>query len=285
MAAKEPACPVVRLGRETVAVEGAAGPWLEVRYRGADVYKPYVRGVWTRPGGVNPFRDSPPDHKHHRALMLAWNVDGVEFWAEGPGVGRLVHRAFGGFGVEPGEARLAETIDWTAPDGRRLLEEVRRLRVGPDPETGGMLLDWRSVFRVPLGRLRATVTGRAYHGLGIRFQPAWDRTARFLTPRGTAGVDGTNEKSFPWCAVLAGTEAGSQTVAVLAHPSNPRPADWFTMVEPFTYISATLAVDARPLEVEPDRPLQIRYAVLVAEGESEPKRIDRLWKEWAKRSI
>ncbi|MBN1418349.1 MAG: PmoA family protein [Planctomycetes bacterium] len=275
--------PVIRLTGETLSVEDPAGPRIEVRYRGAGVPKSYVRGIWA--GGTNPLLDSPPDHQHHRALMFAWNVDGVEFWGpEGPGCGLLVHTGFRDLAVEAGEARFTEDLDWIAPDGRLRLVEARALRARIGPVAGGVGIDWRSTFRVPPGALRSEITGRAYHGLGIRFTHDWDRVAEFLSADGGRGVEGTNEKVCRWCAVTRPASAGApaSTVAVLAHPTNPRPATWFTMADAFAYISATLAVDRTPLVVDADRPLSVRYFVLAARGGCDVAAIERIWTDWSK---
>jgi len=277
--------PVLKLARETLSVEDAAGPRIEVRYRGPGVPKSYVRGIWV--AGTNPLLDSPPDHQHHRALMFAWNVDGVEFWGpEGPGCGLIAHRRFRDLAVEPAEARFTEDIDWIAPDGRRLLIEERVLRTlsGAGGAATGVGLDWRSTFHVPPGALRAEITGRAYHGLGIRFTHDWDRVAEFLSADGGRGVEGTNEKVSRWCAVTRPASAAAQalTVAVLAHPSNPRPADWFTMVDGFAYMTATLSVDRTPLIIEADRPLSVRYLVIAHPGGCDAAGIERTWERWSK---
>ena len=51
----------------------------------ADVpMKPCVDQVGSRRPAMQVLRDSPPDHKHHHALMFAVAVDGANFWEENP---------------------------------------------------------------------------------------------------------------------------------------------------------------------------------------------------------
>ena len=51
------------------------------------LFKPYVKELFT-PAGLNVLLDSPDDHKHHHGLMLAYKVDGINFWEETENSGR-----------------------------------------------------------------------------------------------------------------------------------------------------------------------------------------------------
>ena len=58
-------------------------------YRFAGAPKPYVKELFT-PAGVQVLLDSPADHIHHRGLMFAVAIDGVNFWEESTTSGRQV---------------------------------------------------------------------------------------------------------------------------------------------------------------------------------------------------
>ena len=49
----------------------------------------YVPELFT-PAGVNVVRDNVEDHIHHHGLMMAFMVDGTDFWAETPECGKQV---------------------------------------------------------------------------------------------------------------------------------------------------------------------------------------------------
>ncbi len=78
-----------------------------------------------------PLDDSKPadshDHPHQRSLWFSYGlVDGVDFWAETPGAGHIDHREF--VELTSGPSGVVKTRnDWVAPDGRKLLEDERRL--------------------------------------------------------------------------------------------------------------------------------------------------------------
>jgi hypothetical protein len=70
------------------------------------------------------------DHVHHRSLWFTHgDVNGVNFWAEGSKTGTIAHRKFtqltGG-----ATAIVAAQNDWLAPDGKKVLEDHRRLTFG-----------------------------------------------------------------------------------------------------------------------------------------------------------
>ena len=71
------------------------------------------------------------------------------------------------------------------------------------------------------------------------------------------------------------------TVALFDHPQNPRhPARMFTMAKPFAYLSATLNLWKEPLKIEAGKPLDLKYAVAVWDGEVDDARVERLYEKW-----
>ena len=279
----------IRFNAERAMVLADAEPRLEYRYAGPGLFKPYVAGLYL-PGAVNPLRDAPSDHLHHHALMLAFNIGETEFWVEMPESGRQVHDAFSGVAVDPasGPAGFAERLRWVAPataGGQLLLREERRLLLVPTPPDAPSLLDWTSRFALPEGAGPARLTGREYHGLGVRFVQSMDTGGRFLNSEGGATVETTNAKRARWCSYSAKLESGAPvTLAIFDHPENPRsPADWFTMTSGFAYMTATLGLDADPLALEPGQQILLRYGVAIFPAEAAADQIEaayRMWLRW-----
>jgi hypothetical protein len=78
------------------------------------------------------------DHVHHRGLFFDHgDVNGRDFWTESADTGRVVRRALLVVTSGPTMGHLRERNDWIAPDGKKVCEDVRDLRV----------------YRVPAGRL------------------------------------------------------------------------------------------------------------------------------------
>jgi hypothetical protein len=87
-----------------------------------------------------------------------------------------------------------------------------------------------------------------------------------------------------WCAYYGQAATGPVTVAMFAHPGNPRPATWFTMREPFAYLSATLRLHEEPMRIEPGERVDLRYAVALWDGHAGEDTVAALYEEWAGRA-
>lgn len=260
-----------------------------LRYRYGDVdYKPYVDRFAT-PGGVNVLRDAPWDHKHHHALMFAVKVDGVNFWEEQPAHGSQVHRSITEAKVDeertPPQAGLTDHIEWVEPEsGKVLLKERRTIGTCQVPDLGASLLTWESRFELPAGKKSAELTGAHYHGLGMRFLVSMDKGGRFRNAAGEVGEAVRGDESLArarWCAYSANADGKPVTVAMFDHPDNPRhPAWWFTMLTPFSYMSATLNLHRDPLKMTGGEPVHLRYGVALWDGGVEDGQVEGLYRRW-----
>ena len=240
---------------------------LVLRYRYGDVsFKPYAQELFT-PGGVNILRDSPHDHVHHHALMYAVTVDGVNFWEEQQGPGKQEHRSWCDSKVDRHNKRpraiVTEKIDWVNPPTKQvMLTEERTIEAAAVSESGGTLVNWTGEFKLPLGKEQATIGGAHYHGLGMRFPESMDKGGKFFNASGKAGeVYRGTERLVPasWCAFSAEAKGKPVTVAMFAHPDNVRyPTTWFTMTEPFAYLSATMEVYKEPYVLKAGEKLVLR---------------------------
>ncbi len=296
--AADPATSVQQLrvddDRTSLTVRTHQGVLLRYRY-GGDIFKPYVAELHL-PDGRNILRDSPPDHKHHHALMFAWNVDNVEFWGEEGPVGRQVHQRFATCSVESDpiaksatRVRIVEDIDWVGPDRKTvLLKERRQLLIPQDPRLADRCLTWQAAFSTPDPHRDVTITGRDYLGLGVRFLQSMDTGGRFLNSRGETAVERVNGSTAPWCAFSAKTSTTNGqpvTLAVMDDPKNPRhPAHWFAMTQGFAYLSATLGLKSEPFVLKAGTRLVLRYGIAVWTGAPEPEKITRVYEQWSQSS-
>ncbi|MBN2376050.1 MAG: PmoA family protein [Sedimentisphaerales bacterium] len=262
-------------------------------YRYGDVaFKGYVQELFT-PGGVNILRDSPHDHVHHHALMYAVTIDGVNFWEEQQLPGKQVHRSWCDSKIDQHNkrprARITEKIDWVNPPTKQvMLKEERTIEAVAVNELGGTLVNWTGEFKLPPGKEQATIGGGHYHGLGMRFLESMDKgkEKRFFNASGKAGevYRGTEKLvSASWCAFSAKADGKPVTVAMFAHPDNVRyPATWFTMTEPFVYLSATMEVYKNPYILQAGEKLVLRYGVMVWDGSAGEEKIGKAYQNWIK---
>jgi len=252
-------------------------------YRYGDVpFKPYADKLLS-PSGVNILRDAPHDHLHHHALMLAFNVDGKNYWEEHKNAGTQRHLAIETL-TEKGAAGFTERIDWV--DTKKdvvALEETRKLLLRSVDEPKATLLTWESALSLPKGKDQAVIEGGHYHGLGMRFIESMDKDGVFFNADGADGkVVRGDEKLTPsrWCAYTAEAEGHRVTVAMFDHPSNPRPVLWFTMHTPFAYLSATMNYWKEPLTLKGEAPMVLRYGVALLDGKVAPEEVESLYKRW-----
>jgi len=260
-----------------------------LRYHYENVpFKPYVQELFS-PSGINVLRDAPADHLHHHALMFAVAVDGVNFWEEqqapdcdcrGQAPGRQVHRYFTetriGKHIDVPIACFTEQLDWVNPGSQELLlKEFRTIEVCRLNKFKATLLNWQSILAVPSGKESVTLTGSHYFGLGMRFLESMDVGGQFNNSEGKIGdVVRGDERLVQarWCSYSAKANGTPVTVAMFGHRDNLRhPTQWFTMTKPFAYLSATLNLHREPLKVTSDKPLVLRYAVVVWDNRIEPR--------------
>lgn len=289
MSVSAPAAEPMRATVDANSLSVDAGVVKVAEYRFGDVpFKPYIKELFT-PSGVNVLLDAPHDHLHHHALMFAVAVDGVNFWEETPTAGRQKHLGFDKVleseGVAHGVAFM-ERLDWINPAGASLLAEQREVVFLRPVPKGVTMLTWESRLAVPTGKSAVTLSGSHYFGLGLRFIRAMDTQGKFRNADDTPGVVFRGEERLVrsnWCAYTARVDGEDITVAMFGHPDNPRdPTTWFTMAQPFAYLSATLGLHEKPLEIVEGKPLTLRYAVVLWDRPVESEEIDGLCKKWRK---
>jgi len=228
----------------------------------ANQLKPYVRELYTL-GGENVLRDSPPDHLHHHGLMYAIRVNGVNFWEEknSPGVEKPVQQLSHSVGKSASglpQAKFTQLIhwlassNWTAADSKTvaLLIERRTLTLTADERAGEVALQWDAVFEVGKAG-KVTLQGTDYNGLGLRLPESFDRIAVFQNSEKSpyVGRATRNNIAARWTSVTGKTGKGEVTVALFGKPSNPGgKTSFFTLLEPFAYLSATQALNKTPLD-------------------------------------
>ena len=285
----------LRITTGDAAVTVADGERTVLVYRWSGVpFKPYAEQFLT-PGGLNVLRDQVADHKHHHGLMYAVSADGVGFWEETPRAGKQVHKSFSDATTssrKSGEedvacASFTEHLEWTGPaDPKPLLRETRRIEVYAGARGGASLLTWRTTLEAGEGRAEVKISGSHYYGLGMRFLKSMDKIGEHFTAKGK--VDGPIvrgvERLTPgtWCAYAAEAEGKPVTAVLFDHPDNARKALWFTMHDPFAYLSAALNlhVPQGQFAIKAGEPLKLCYGVAVADGKLRAEALEKLYKEW-----
>ncbi len=236
--------------------------------------KPYVHPLYAPDGSVVT-QDGPPDHVHHRGLMLAWSgVDGIDFWGETNPArhGRLVHVKF----EKRSKSSLESLIHWNA-EGRLLLVELRTI-TAPKCPPDLTLLDWESVLRAP-NDVRLGTGGHVYNGLGLRAAESMD-LGDVLNSNGTTTIKQANGERARWCAYSGKLGAGTASIAMFDHRSNPRhPTPFFVMNDKFGYMSAAPTF-TEDFNLAKGQEIRFRWRVAVWQGVKRREEIDEMYRIW-----
>lgn len=263
------------------------GPHIADWQPAANPKKPYIAQIWTPTAKPLPLlEDSPHDHVHHHGLMFALSVDGTDFWAEvdAPKIGTQTPAASTPFPTGDG---FTQILHWTAPDGTRLLDETRTVRVRA---TGSVAkgdavhwIDWQSVLTPAPGRESVKLSGGHYFGLGLRFAPQWSNHGvfRWQDTKDQPTVRG-DEKLTPgtWCAADHTIGGQPLTVLMLSHPDNPRPGAWFTMSKPFCYLSATYDLEKNPFVLAKGKSWTLRHSLAVLGKSADAATLATMARDW-----
>lgn len=260
-------------------------------------FKPFVKELAPL-GGANILRDAPPDHPHHHGLMYAIAVNGLNFWGDtsGNGVQKPVLSPPPELGASPDglpQATIRQTIHWLAPTDaflpnspkNALLIEERTLVLTVNEAAREVALQWKSAFEVggKTNTVALNATGHNYLGLGMRFLQELDPLAEQFNPDGRPDLTGRKQDLSPhaWSAVSFDRPGAAATIALFDHPSNVRsPALFFTMKQPFAYVSATQALDKEPLVHHSGDHWQVNYLVTIYPELKSPGALSRRGQQW-----
>jgi Family of unknown function (DUF6807) len=279
---------------------------LVVRYQGRKLlvyafatnqFKPYVRELYAL-RGENVLRDSPPDHLHHHGLMYAVYVNGINFWEErdAPGIERHVELPLHMARIDANglpEGSFIEIIHWLAPTNKTapdslaaaLLIEQRTLTVTVDEKNQEVALRWDSAFQVGPNAGKVTLHGPNYDGLGLRLPESFNHVARFQNSADQPypGPNTQNVIAARWTSV-SGVMAGHEVMlALFGRPDNARgDGFFFSMLDPFAYLSATQGVDKQPLEYSAGDKFNLSYLLTVYAENKSPEFIRQRCELWEK---
>lgn len=270
--------------------------------------RPYVHPVRTLGGRlVTVFR--PWDHVWHKGITMALpNVGRDNFWG-----GATYSREAGGYadlgnngsqehdkvagialghGDREGLASFAHELTWwrepaggilNRVDADRIYTEERTLTAALLPGLDAWVLGWTSrltnVSGAPVEMGSPTTEGRDNAGYGGLF---W-RGPRSFTGGELIGSDGTTGESVrgirgPWAGLSGrhdGVDATSTVVFVDQTPEQGFDTKWFVRAEPFACLNPAPFFD-RVRVVDDGETVQLRHAVVIADGASGFERMSRL---------
>ena len=244
------------------------------------------------------------DHPHHTSIWYTHSpVNGVNFFAVGPEMGKCVHEKV--LSIESGGPRgvLKTATRWVSPAGEVVLTDTRTL--GFEVAGGARLIDLEITLHASQGEV---VFGDSDHGgLALRMHPNLRLAARpgeNITAKGQAlnseGVladarAGTGGgpvwgKRAKWIDYWGDVNGHTVGIALFDHPSNLRhPTHW--MARGYGYVAACPfglhSFDKAPqgtgdVTIPADGKITFRYRLVFHEGTPQDAGIERLWSRFAR---
>jgi hypothetical protein len=215
-------------GRVVIRVDGS----LFAEYRTDQAAKPIVWPIlgptgkpMTRAYPMEKVAGEKEDHVHQKSMWFTHgNVNDVDFWAEGKGKGKIVHRDF--VRVSSSPAVVESVNDWMGPDGRRVCADKRTLTFIVEGST--RIIDWDITVQATDGPV---TFGDTKEGMfGIRIPTVMDvnsnQGGRIITSEGLENESAWG-KPAAWVDYQGVVDGDAVGIAVLNHPSSFRhPTTW-----------------------------------------------------------
>lgn len=296
------------------------GGALAARYHfGPEAAKPYFWPL-NAPGGVTvtrgwPMAEAEPgelkDHVHQKSAWFCHGdvipegvelkdrvrgVDGVDFWSENKGHGRMVCTEVGSPRQGKDQASVVTRNEWQTARGEKILDEARTIRLY---DLGGAYL-----FVLDID-LHASVCPIAFGdtkegSLGVRLRDGLTEgrgKGRLTNAEGKAGAKAVWGQRSAWndySGPLGGGEApgeGRVGVAIFDDAANPHPACWHSRdyglmaANPFGRARAGFpgARDRKELvRLDKGQHLKLRYGILLHTGDVKAGKVAELYEQFLK---
>lgn len=234
--------PASKEEKEVVSLEETSDDKIEVRIKGQfftayhfgrQVARPFLYPL-IGPGGKHITRrlagkeDKDLDHHHHRSFWVAHgDVNGIDNWSEKEGHARTVHDSFEALQEGNVFARIRAKGFWESPEGRRVLEELRDIKVYNLPPSL-RIVDINLLFKPVEGKVKF---GDTKEGgiVALRVAPSMEvrNGGRIENSFGGLNQPETWGKRAHWCDYSGEVEGETVGAAIFDAQDNFRHPTWW----------------------------------------------------------
>ncbi len=282
-------------------------------HMGHEAAKPYFWPL-NAPGGVPVTRAWPMekgqkgetvDHVHQKSAWFCHGdvipegierkqkikgVEGVDFWSEAPGHGRIVCTHVGAPETAPGWARVATRNEWRTADGTKILDEARVIGLHRLGEARLLVLDvdlHASVCPITFGDTKEG-------SLGVRVNDVLREAAgqgKLENAEGKTGEKLIWGQVSKWCDYSGPVGGKTVGIAILDGPNNPHPAAWhsrgygLTAANPFGRDKSGFPSQKGKsdlVRLAKGEHLKLRYGILVHAGDAKEGKVAECYEEFVK---
>jgi hypothetical protein len=231
---------------------------------------PHQKSAWFTYGDVIP-EGMEIKHKHK-------GIEGIDFWSEGPGCGRIVCVGTRGFHQEDNHCGVTTHNEWRDADGAKIMDEERTIRFFSYEKARLFIVDidlCASVVPITFGDTKEGAFGvRVAHSLRE------DRgKGRITNAEGKIGEKECWGRISAWCDYSGPVEGEIAGIALFAAPDNPLPSCWHSRAyglmaaNPFGRVKSGFS-DMKDKKDKKDRMhldkgerLKLRYGIFVHMGD------------------
>lgn len=274
------------------------GDELWARLRIDDGPKPYVWPL-LGPGGLKVTRAFPMekiegeqhDHPHHRSLWFTHgDVNGIDFWTEGDGHGRIAHREFVETVASGDAIVLVSDNDWLGPDGKKICEDRRRLTFRSATES--RIIDFEIALKASAGDVKLGDTKEGSFGVRVASSMCLPKGGHIVNSEGLKDREAWG-KPAAWVDYYGTVDDHPAGVAILNHPSSFRfPTYWHVRdyglfaANPFGWhdFQGNESVDGSYTIPSGER-IVLRYRVLLHRGDSDAARVAQEFAAYAQEKV
>jgi hypothetical protein len=309
--AAEPATVGIEATKEHITF--SAGKDVVGKYHIAQtVAKPFMWPIFA-PGGVAVTRAWPvdpnvpnetKDHPHQKSLWFCHGdvipdgvelktkikgVDGVDFWSEAPGHGKIVCTEVGSPKLEKSHGQVTTKNEWRTADGVKIMDETRTIHLY---DLGDARL---FVFDIDLHASAGAITfGDTKEGsFGIRINDAIREAAgkgKLETADGKTGEKSLWGHPSAWCDYSGPIDGKTVGVAVFDDPTNPHKATWHSRgyglmaANPFGRVKSFPSQKDKPdlVKLAKGEHLKLRYGVLIHAGDAKEAKVAEKYQQFVK---
>lgn len=211
-------------------VDVLVGGKLFTRYVFSGAAKPYLYPI-IGPTGQPVTRHYPMkqvpgesgDHPHQKSLWYTFgSVNGIDFWAETPKSGKIIHRKFDKLKSTPGYGWIRETNDWVGPDGVKVCEDTRDLRI-----YSSEVMDFSITVRATEGPLTFGDTKEGMFAVRVADSMTVDKgNGHIQLSSGETDAKAWGKRA-DWCDYYGPVDGQTVGIAILEHPTSFRhPTYW-----------------------------------------------------------
>ncbi|MGB7347028.1 MAG: PmoA family protein [Pirellulaceae bacterium] len=218
------------------------------------------------------------DHDHHRSMWLSHgDVNGVDFWLDDQGCGKVVQRKGDAEVTNKGSVVLTTENDWMGPDGKRILSDVRRYEfVSQDRRR---IIDCDFLLKASDGDVHFGDTKEGTFGMRVAASLNVDaKKGGMITNADLETNKNAWGKRSPWVDYSGPVDDEMVGITIHNHPSSfGFPTRWHVRTyglfaaNPFGRSDFTRSKKQRPITLLKGKSIRLNYRVVIYQDTFEPE--------------